>query len=109
MRLPIVQHAWEPLPSVFSLSQNYPNPFNPTTTIEFELASDALVTAKVYNTLGQEVAELIHSELMDEGSQEVEFDGSNLPSGLYFYRIVAQDVETGRVEFTSVRKMVIVK
>ena len=100
---------WRTLPLTNYLRQNYPNPFNPTTTIEFELASQALVTVKVYNTLGQEVSELIRSELMDEGTQGLEFDGSNLPSGLYFYRIMARDLETGLVQFTSVKKMLLVK
>ena len=97
------------IPDVFALHQNYPNPFNPSTTVEFELATNAVVTLKVYNTLGQEVAKLIHGELMDQGTQELEFDASALPSGAYHYRIVAQDVETGRVQFTSVMKMMLLK
>ena len=97
------------LPASFSLHQNYPNPFNPTTTIEFELASDALVAVKVYNILGQEVATLVDQEEFGEGTNELEFDGSSLPSGVYYYRIVAQDVETGQMQFTSVKKMLLVK
>lgn len=104
----IVQSDREEIES-FHLLQNYPNPFNPTTTIEFELANDALVTVKVYNTLGQEVAELIHSEFMDEGTQEVEFDATRMSSGIYYYRISAQDVEGDRTIFTSIKKMVLVK
>ena len=104
---------------MFTLSQNYPNPFNPTTTIEFELAKDALVTLKVYNTLGQEVATLANKEEFGEGANDLEFDASNLPSGVYYYRIyaegvsasgrVAEDPEGKGVLFSSVKKMLLVK
>jgi hypothetical protein len=96
-------------PSVFSLNQNYPNPFNPATTIQFELASDALVTVKVYNSLGQEVAVLANREEFTEGANEVEFDGSALSSGIYFYRIVAEDLESNGIFYTSVKKMILMK
>jgi len=106
---PSQSYVVKDIPEVFALHQNYPNPFNPATTVEFELATSALVTVKVFNTLGQEVAELIHGELMDGGTQELEFDASALPSGAYHYRLVAQDVETGRVRYTSVKKMMLLK
>ena len=93
----------------FTLLQNYPNPFNPTTTISFDLRQEALVTLKVYNTLGQEVRELVHNELMDEGEQELEFDASSLASGVYYYRIVAQDVEGSSVLFSNTKKMLLIK
>ncbi|MBI1804187.1 MAG: T9SS type A sorting domain-containing protein [Ignavibacteriae bacterium] len=93
----------------YRLNGNYPNPFNPTTTIEFELAQDALVTLKVYNTLGQEVATLIHNEVMDEGNQEVEFDASQLVSGVYYYTITAADLEGKSVLFSNSKKMLLVK
>ena len=64
---------------------------------------------KVYSTLGQEVAELIHSELMDEGIQEAEFDASRLASGVYYYRIIAQDIQSGQTLFTNVKKMLLMK
>ncbi|MBI1804188.1 MAG: T9SS type A sorting domain-containing protein [Ignavibacteriae bacterium] len=96
-------------PAEYTLYQNYPNPFNPTTTIEFDLPEDALVTLKVYNTLGQEVAELIHNEVMDAGNQEVEFDASTLSSGVYYYRIVAEDVEGKGMLYTSTKKMTLMK
>ena len=67
------------------------------------------MTLKVYNILGQEVAELIHGELINEGVQDVEFDASNLSSGVYYYRIVAEDVEENRVLLSSVKRMVLVK
>jgi len=106
-RMPSVEQSSNP--ETFSLNQNYPNPFNPATTIQFELASDALVTVKVYNTLGQEVAVLANREEFTEGMNEMEFDGSLLPSGVYFYRILAEDLETNGTLYTSVKKMILMK
>jgi hypothetical protein len=102
------------LPASFALMQNYPNPFNPTTTIEFDLAEASVVTLKIYNTLGQEVASLLSNEWLEDGSQSVEFDANNLPSGVYFYRITAQglgDPEEGIAgqKYVSVKKMILVK
>jgi hypothetical protein len=77
-------------PSTFALYQNYPNPFNPTTTISYALPKQSHVSVKVFNTLGQEVASLV-DEVQDEGVKNVEFNASNLASGVYFYRIVAGD------------------
>lgn len=74
------------------LSQNYPNPFNPTTKIKYRIpllggdARGGLVSLKVFNTLGEEVALLVNEE-KQPGNHEVKFDGSNLPSGVYFYRL----------------------
>jgi hypothetical protein len=101
-------------PSVFRLSQNYPNPFNPTTVIRFELGEDAIVTLNIYNILGQEVATLLNREPLDEGEQEAEFNAASLPSGVYFYRLVATgvgDVDEGIAgqTFTSVKKMMLIK
>lgn len=102
------------IPRQYTLYQNYPNPFNPTTTIEFYLATESRVTLRIYNMLGQEVAAVIDRQDMDGGFQEVEFDASALSSGVYFYRITAQeilDTEEGALGtgFTSVRKMLLVK
>src|SRR5690606_35085199 len=69
----------------FSLSQNYPNPFNPITTIKYSVGSRQLATIKVYDVLGREVATLVNEE-KQPGVYEVEFDGSKLTSGTYFYR-----------------------
>ncbi len=67
-------------------SVNYPNPFNPTTTIQFTLLVKDKVSLRVYNSLGQQVAELINGE-MAEGMHEIKFDATSLPSGIYYYEI----------------------
>jgi hypothetical protein len=101
------------VPTAFALEQNYPNPFNPTTTIEFEVPEASLVTLKVYNLLGQEVATLMDRQEVEFG-ESLEFDASSMPSGVYLYRIVAEtiaDAEAGieAETFTQVKKMVLVK
>lgn len=80
-------------PADFYLSQNYPNPFNPSTKIEFRIASASgggLVTLKVYDMLGNEVAILVN-ETKSAGTYEVSFEASNLPSGIYFARLTAEN------------------
>ncbi len=96
------------IPEAFVLYQNYPNPFNPTTTIEFNLPEDAIVSLKVYNMIGQEVATLIDNEEMMYGAESVTFDASNLSSGIYFYRLVAKGIETGATT-QLMKKMVLMK
>jgi hypothetical protein len=102
----------ESLPAEYALSQNYPNPFNPTTTIQFDLPNQSMVTLKIYNMLGQEVATLLNREEVAAGQEELEFDASSLASGVYLYRIVAESVnDDGAVSqtFTQVKKMVLLK
>ncbi|MDI6765525.1 MAG: alpha-amylase family glycosyl hydrolase [Bacteroidota bacterium] len=70
----------------FYLSQNYPNPFNPITNFEFRISEFGIVSLKVYNLLGQEVATLVN-EHMQPGSYKVSWDASQIPSGVYFYRL----------------------
>jgi photosystem II stability/assembly factor-like uncharacterized protein len=72
----------------FKLYQNYPNPFNPNTQIEYSVAEYGLVIIKVYDMLGGEVITLVN-EKKPSGKYNVEFDGKNLPSGIYFYRMQA--------------------
>lgn len=80
---PSVEH-----PKELHLSQNYPNPFNPTTMISFGVPTDMDVKLDVFNTIGEKVAELVNGP-MTAGTHEVAFNGSSLPSGIYFYRIEA--------------------
>ncbi len=96
-------------PEKFTIAQNYPNPFNPSTTIEFYLSEPALVTLKVYNVIGQEVATVLNSESMEEGNQIIEFSGNDLPSGVYFYRISAQGTGDFHQQFNAIKKMVLLK
>jgi hypothetical protein len=72
------------------LLQNYPNPFNPSTTIRYALPQRSHVTLTVFNTLGQQVAELVNGDV-DAGIHDVKFEGSNLASGMFFYRLHAGD------------------
>jgi hypothetical protein len=85
------------LPNAFKLQQNYPNPFNPTTTINYQIPKISFVTLKIYDVLGSEIATLV-SEEKPVGNYEVEFDGSGLTSGVYFYTLQAGDfVETKKI------------
>ncbi len=89
------------LPLEFKLEQNYPNPFNPVTVIKFKVPSSQLMTLKIYDLLGREVATMVNEE-KQPGSYEVKFDGSNLASGTYFYRLQAGS-------FVQVKKMMLIK
>ena len=77
-------------PLRFNLEQNFPNPFNPSTTIKFELPRASQVNLSVYDILGREVSLLVNGK-REAGVHEVKFDGSNLASGVYFYRLQAGD------------------
>jgi hypothetical protein len=91
-----------PLPKVFALRGNYPNPFNPTTRIAFDIPKQTVVSLTVYNALGAKVAEILDQAPYDPGSHVITFNGSNLASGIYFYRLRTP-------EFNSVKKMVLLK
>ena len=99
------------LPTRFELYQNYPNPFNPTTTISFALNEPGVVTLKVFDVLGREVATLLDREAMDEGVRDVDFDATGFASGLYFYRLTAETAGDEGVihRVNDVRKMLLVK
>ncbi len=94
------------LPAVYSLEQNYPNPFNPSTQINFSLAVDSRVSLKVFDVLGRQVAELVNNNLT-AGQHNINFNASNLSSGVYFYRLEAKGVN-GK-NFTSIKKMILTK
>ncbi len=85
----------------FTLNQNYPNPFNPSTTIRYGLPNKSAVQLTVYNTLGQQVAQLVNGD-MEAGFHEVKFDASGLSSGVYFYRLSAGG-------FVNTRRLTILK
>jgi peptidoglycan/xylan/chitin deacetylase (PgdA/CDA1 family) len=88
-------------PAQFKLDQNYPNPFNPSTTISFTIPSDGFVTLKVYNSLGEEVSTIEQNYLL-MGTYNLNFNASGLPSGIYFYRIQAEN-------YSAVKKMVLLR
>ncbi len=96
-----VEEQIDEIPTKYNRRQNYPNPFNPTTTITDQIPELSFVTLKVYDVLGSEVATLVNKE-KQVGSYDVEFNGSGLPSGIYFYRLQA-------IEFTQVKKMILLK
>ena len=89
------------IPVTYALEQNYPNPFNPATTIRYQIPKVGIVTLKVYDLLGAEVATLVNEEKV-AGKYEVNFDANNLASGIYIYRLNVND-------FVNVKKMVLLK
>lgn len=100
----------ENVPQSTRLMQNYPNPFNPTTTIDFHLSVPSIVTLKVYNLLGQEIATLFDQEELGEGDQSADFNARELTSGVYFYTIVAQSTDEDTPQyFHSVKRMLLLK
>ena len=88
-------------PFTFNLSQNYPNPFNPTTKISYSVPFDSKVTISVYSVTGEMVMELVNDNV-SAGSYSVDFDGSNLASGMYIYKMTAGS-------FTQTNKMMLMK
>ncbi len=86
-----IKIEFENLPNEFRLFQNYPNPFNPTTTFEFTIPEDGMVTLKIYDMLGQEIETLLNEELTSGQLHRVKFDGSRLPSGIYFYKLESKN------------------
>jgi len=105
-----IQPISNEIPKYYKLYQNYPNPFNPSTMIKFDIPTANLIlsgekglniTLKVYDINGREVKELVN-EYLSPGIYEIEFDGSNYSSGIYFYMIQAAD-------FIDTKRMIIVK
>jgi hypothetical protein len=89
------------IPTTYSLMQNYPNPFNPTTKIQYSLPEASNVKLSVYNSIGQEVMQLVN-ENQTVGRYIVDLNAQNLPSGVYFYRL-----QTGK--FVETKKMLLIK
>jgi hypothetical protein len=96
-----VQQTGEKIPKVYSLGQNYPNPFNPITKISYGIPKSEFVKITVLDVLGRVVSVPVN-EFKTAGSYSVEFDASELSSGVYFYRLEAGD-------FRDVKKMTLVK
>jgi hypothetical protein len=90
------------VPDKFALNQNYPNPFNPVTTISFDPPKESRTNLIVYDITGREIARLVNNELKQAGKYNVTFNAINLASGIYFYRIQADD-------FVKTKRMVLVK
>jgi hypothetical protein len=88
-------------PRTYQLDQNYPNPFNPSTTINFSIPQSGRVNLSIFNSIGQEVKNLINED-MTSGDHQITFNAIDLPSGIYFYKL-----ETGN--FADVKKMILIK
>lgn len=89
------------IPSSYSLHQNYPNPFNPSTFIKFDVAKSSFVILKIYDALGREVAVIVNEDLKP-GTYEADWNASNYPSGVYFYKLLTDG-------FSETKKMLLVK
>ena len=96
-----IENISSEIPSGFLLKQNYPNPFNPSTVIRYSLAENGFTTLKVYDLLGKTIAVLVN-ENQRTGSYSVDFNGLDLPSGIYFYKLSVND-------FIETKKMVLLK
>jgi hypothetical protein len=95
------------VPTVYSLSQNYPNPFNPSTVIRYGLPEQSSVTLRVYDMLGRTVATLVEAD-RQAGYHQVTWN-AGVPSGIYFYRLVAVSLGGARTSFEEHRKMILLK
>ena len=93
------------MPKSYVLEQNYPNPFNPSTVIAYNIESKGFVSLKVYNVLGEEIKTLVN-DVKEPGRYNVTFNATNLPSGVYFYKI---DVISNNSRFTDIKKMILAK
>lgn len=96
-----VEQPSSPLPETFSLSQNYPNPFNPSTTISFSLPTKSFVSLKIFDVLGKQVSDVVSEELFP-GNYSRQWNASDMPSGMYFYRLQAGS-------FTETKKLLLLR
>jgi hypothetical protein len=98
--MPVVNEESK-IPDEYNLEQNFPNPFNPSTTIRYSLPEDSYVTLRIYNLLGEEVSTLINTQ-QKAGRYEINFDASQLASGVYIYRLEAAN-------YTASKKLMLMK
>jgi hypothetical protein len=107
----------ESLPTAAHLERNFPNPFNPNTAISFQLSAVSLVSLRVFNVLGEEIATLVN-EVRSAGTHTVQWNASSSPSGIYFYRLVANAIPSGQGRqisggqasgYTETRKMILLR
>ena len=96
------------IPKNYSITQNYPNPFNPSTTIRFGLPNESFVKLEIYNSLGQLVQTLV-DEVMSAHYYEVKWEAGKNPTGLYFYKIIATDINNPNNKLIQTKKMMLVK
>jgi photosystem II stability/assembly factor-like uncharacterized protein len=89
------------IPNKFNLLQNYPNPFNPVTNIKFDIPKKSNVKILIYDILGREI-DVLFNESLNAGSYQADWDASNFPSGVYFYKLVTE-------EFSESKKMILIK
>ena len=102
-----IQNKVNTLPDEFDISQNYPNPFNPSTRISYALPTESRVKIQIFNILGEVVATIVN-QVIAAGSHSVEWNASNLSSGVYLYRISAESVSDSK-QFNAVKKMILMK
>ena len=98
--LPVSEELVE-IPTTYKLFQNFPNPFNPTTTIKYSIPKSGIVSIKIYNTVGEQVASLVNKE-QEIGNYEIKFDATFFSSGIYFYQLKSED-------FIETKKMILIK
>jgi hypothetical protein len=96
-----ISQSQQSKPTAFKLEQNYPNPFNPVTMIQYEIPVASQIRIKIYDLSGKEIA-ILANEKREPGRYEIKFDGSGLPSGIYFYRLITD-------EFESTKKLILLK
>jgi hypothetical protein len=104
----VVKQISNTVPSDYKLFQNYPNPFNPTTNIKYNVKSSKLIKLVVYNVLGKEVATLVN-EKQSAGVYQVTFDGNNLSSGIYFYKLEVGTSDKKAINYVETKSMVLIK
>ncbi|MFZ1322650.1 MAG: T9SS type A sorting domain-containing protein, partial [Ignavibacteria bacterium] len=88
-------------------NQNFPNPFNPVTTIKYDLEVTSFIKLKIYDITGKYIKELVNQK-QQSGNYEVKFDGSDLSSGVYFYKLTLETVSGGK-EFSETKRMILLK